>query len=79
MMVSTYKEITALLKTPGVKASVVINGFPSVSVFCEKTDLIREMAAHKENGKTGPTDYDGNPVQFIYDEDSKILFVDGGI
>ena len=79
MRVSTYKEIIKLLKTKGVKAVVAVNGNPGFSVYCEKADLLREIEMRRERGQTGPTDYDGNPVDLYYDEDNKLLSIDGGL
>ena len=79
MFLSTYKDIQKILRQKGVKAAVSVSGNPEISIYCDKSDLLKEIKSRKELGYTGPTDCDGNPVKLYFNEAYKVMLIDGGI
>ena len=79
MLLSTYEDIQKILLQKGVKAAVSVSGNPKISIYCDKSDLFKEIQSRKELGYTGPTDYDGNPVNLYFNEADKVMLIDGGI
>ena len=77
--VSTYEEIKKILNTRGTTVAVALSGNPSIMVKAHKADVLQTIADRERQGFTGPTDYDGLPVQLCYLENFKMLVLDGGL
>ena len=71
LRIKTVEQAMMILKASKTYAVVELQGYPSVRIM--KSDLINSLKNH--DIKDDLVNYDGNPVEWLYDDQQRTLYV----